>query len=245
MTKIKVKGREKRAQNMMNTPSNQSSPLRGEGKGGGECPGRVFSVLRSEKGVALALVLILAAIALAIMAALIYMITSTTQISGMQKRYKTALEAGLGGADVTYQLISARGNPNINNINFTQAVTNDCLIAKLNTTTTSTNWVSCGSGADYTKTTSTSINPDDATTYDFRFALGASPYLTYSGFGKIVNTVAGNSGGDEGLVGKGVVSSGSGEIPVMSIPYMYSLEVLTQSQSNPNERAKLSILYEY
>ncbi len=67
-------------------------------------------LIKNEKGIALAMVLILAAIALAIMAALIYMITTGTQISGMQKRYKTALEAGMGGADMTYQFIAARGD---------------------------------------------------------------------------------------------------------------------------------------
>ena len=54
----------------------------------------------NEKGIALVMVLILSAIALAIMAALVYMLISGTQISGMQKRYRTALEAGVGGADV-------------------------------------------------------------------------------------------------------------------------------------------------
>ena len=68
----------------------------------------ISGVLSNEKGIALVMILILSAIALAIMAGLIYMITAGTQISGMQKRYKTALEAGKGGTDITYQLIAAR-----------------------------------------------------------------------------------------------------------------------------------------
>jgi hypothetical protein len=171
---------------------------------------------------------------------LIYLITSTTQISGMQKRYRTALEAGLGGADVTYQLITMRGNPNIPNIGFSQTISNDCLIDKLNKNTLS--WTNCGSG---NTATSLSIDPSNTSSYDFSFDLGASPYPTYRGYSKIVDTIEGNSGGDEGLIGKGVVVSGSGEIVVMSIPYLYSIEVLTQGQTNPSERAKLSILYEY
>jgi len=200
-----------------------------------------YYMLSTEKGIALVMVLILAAIALAVIAGLIYMITSSTQISGMQKRYRTALEAGMGGVDVTYQLIAARGNPNIPNINFSQSISDACLIAKLNTTTSSTNWGSC----DFTKATSMSITPGDTSTYDFTFDLGSAPYPTYRGYAKIVNTVEGNSGGDEGLIGKGVVSSGSGEIQVMSIPYLYTIEVNAQSTSNPNERAKLSVLYQY
>ena len=56
------------------------------------------------------MILILAAISLVIMAGLLYMITSSTQISGMQKRYKSGLEAGIGGAEVAYQFIALRGD---------------------------------------------------------------------------------------------------------------------------------------
>ena len=205
-------------------------------------------ILRSEKGIALVMVLILAAIALAIMAGLIYMITSTTQISGMQKRYRTALEAGVGGVDVTYQLIAARGNPNIPGISFYfnngTTVPPPCMNAKLNRTTdpASDKWGVC---ANYTKATSMTIDPTDPDTYDFTLDLGSSLYQTYRAYGKIVNTVEGNSGGDEGLIGKGVVSSGSGEITVVSVPYLYTIEVAAQSTSNPSEKARLSVLYQY
>ena len=72
-----------------------------------------ISIIDSESGIALVLVLVISVIALAIMSALIYMLTSGTQISGMQKRYRTAQEAGLGGADITYLMLASRGNPNI------------------------------------------------------------------------------------------------------------------------------------
>jgi hypothetical protein len=54
----------------------------------------------------------------------------------------------------------------------------------------------------------------------------------------------GNSGGDEGLLKGGVVHS-TGEINVASIPFLYTIEVDAQNQTNPAERAKLSILYQY
>lgn len=194
------------------------------------------SKLRNEKGIALVMVLILSAIALAVMAGLIYMITSGTQISGMQKRYKTALEAGKGGADVTYQLIAARGNPNIPGINFNQTASSTCLTDKLNKST-----------ANWTSTCDKSLNiiPGTTSTYDMYFDLGESPYPTYRIYSKIVDTVEGNSGGDEGLLGKGVVSAGSAEVTVVSMPYLYTLEVNAENQTNPSERAKLSILYQY
>jgi len=203
------------------------------------------SCVRNENGIALVMVLILSAIVLAIITGLIYMITSTTQISGMQKRYRTALEAGMGGADVTFRLLALRGDPELtmrNAIGYNRTISDACFAAKLNSTTSVTNWAACGS---YANATAMVINPADTTTYDFRFDLGSSPYPTYRGYGKIVDTVEGNSGGDEGLLKHGVVSSGSGEITVVSIPYLYTIEVDAENSVNPSERAKLSVLYQY
>jgi hypothetical protein len=199
----------------------------------------------NQKGVALAMVLILSAIILAIITGLIYMITSTTQISGMQKRYRTALEAGMGGADVTFRLLALRGDPDLDMgtaIGYYRTISDACLTAKLNSNTSATNWAACGS---YANATTMVIDPADQTTYDFRFDLGSAPYPTYTGYAKIVDTVEGNSGGDEGLLKHGVVSSGSGEITVVSIPYLYTIEVDAENAANPSERAKLSILYQY
>jgi hypothetical protein len=78
-----------------------------------EC--RIFrnlhSKIRNEKGIALVMVLVMSAIALAVMAGLIYMVITGTQISGTQKKYETAKEAGLGGTDITYEFIALRGDP--------------------------------------------------------------------------------------------------------------------------------------
>ena len=73
---------------------------------------------KSEKGMALVIVLILSAVALALMTALIYMITSGTQMSGLQKRYKSALEAGRGGFVLYSELIGLRGQ-SVDTTNFT------------------------------------------------------------------------------------------------------------------------------
>ncbi len=197
-------------------------------------------VVESERGIALAMVLIVSAIALAIMAGLVYMLISGTQISGMQKRYRTAQEAGLGGADITYQLIAARGNPNIGLTGFALPALNvsgvNCLTEKLNTATNNPDgtlrWnVLCSN--------TTNIDPSVASSYDMTFQLGA-----YTVFSKIVDTIEGNSGGDEGLLKGGVVSS-SGEITVVSRPYLYTIEVNTENMNNRAERSKYSILYQY
>ncbi len=209
------------------------------------------SAISNEKGIALVMVLILSAIALAIMAALIYMLTASTQVSGIQKRYRTALEAGKGGADVTYRLLAARGNPNIPTlpacslpctgselnclcIPASNVGGTDCLTPKLNSPTSA--WPAVCSST-------ISINPNDPSTYDMSFDLGTT--TTYRVYSKIVDTVNGNSGGEFGLLKSGVVGSNSGEITVMSMPYFYTIEIDAENRDNPQERAKYSILYEY
>jgi hypothetical protein len=204
----------------------------------------VYCLLSTERGIALVIVLVLSAILLAVMAGLIYMVTVGTQISGMEKRYKTALEAGVGGTDVTYEMIAARGNPNIPNINFSfsSSFTSACMDDKLNRATSSTNWNDC---TDYANATSLTIDPTVPASYDMTFQLGAAPFPTYTVYAKIVDTVEGNSGGDEGLLKGGVVTSNPGEVTVVSVPYLYTIEIDSQNAANPQERAKLSILYQY
>jgi hypothetical protein len=84
------------------------------------------------------------------------------------------------------------------------------------------------------------IDPGVVTSYDMRIDLGM--YTVYT---KIIDTVDGNSGADEGLIKTAVVNAGSGEVTVVSVPYLYTIEVLSQSTTNATERSKLSILYQY
>ena len=203
-------------------------------------------IIRNEKGIALAMVLVLSVVIVAVMAGLLYMIISGTQISGTQKRYLTALEAGKGGADVVYDIFAARNVDTIpGGISFVNNLTTGtggCLTQKLNTSTSAAHWSNCGS---FSKTTSMSIDKNDTGTYDFSFALGTTPFPTYTVYAKIANTVEGNSGGDEGLLGKGVIASGTGEVTVVSRPYLYTVEIDSENAANPAERAKLSVLYQY
>lgn len=223
----------------------------------------VYRPLSTDKGIALVMVIVLSAISLALMAALIYMITSETQISGVQKRYKTAREAGIGGSEVAYQLVALRGqtadqnafigslNALVPNPNAAVTTPGGCirsaacttyaaytgLAAKLNLPT------SCWS-TECDK--SLTITAGTTSSYDMQFDLGTT--TTYRVYAKIVDTVEGNSGGGDeglGLFKGGVVSANSGEVQVQSKPYLYTIEVLTENPTNPEERAKLSILYQY
>lgn len=218
--------------------------------------GAKSGVLDSERGVALLVVIVLTAVALALMTTLIYLITTGTRISGLQKRYKTALEAGKGGADLFYQVIALRGESSgqtsflnaINAYNLNSSVTNSnaCSGTSGGSTyygiqakmmTSSTTW-SSGCYPD-----SLTINPSDPNSYDMKSDLGTNP--KYTVYAKIVAASDGNSGGDLGLRNKGVVSANTGEVTVMSIPYLYAVEVVSENAANPDERAKLSILYQY
>lgn len=183
--------------------------------------------LRNEKGVALVFVLLLATIGLIVTAGLLHMLARGGYISGQHKRYNTALEAGRGGVEATLRLIGERGE-NTTGITVDFNPTN--FGTKLSTATTS--WIGLDS--------SSTINPLNDNTFDLRFDVG-----NYRIHAKIVDTVDGNSGADTGLLKTGVVNTGSGEVTVVSVPYLYTVEELAQSTVNPSERAKISVLYQY
>jgi hypothetical protein len=183
--------------------------------------------LRNEKGFAMVFVLILAAISLAMTLAMLIMVSRGSYVSGQQKRFRTAVEAGRGGMEAMFQLISTRGNTDALYTMPNQANVQTKLAGSVGT------W---GVGLDNSST----IDPAVATSYDMTIDLGA--YRVYT---KIVDTVNGNSGADEGLIKTAVVNAGSGEVTVVSVPYLYTIEVLSQSTTNATERSKLSILYQY
>ena len=187
-----------------------------------------MNTIRNEKGVALILVLLLAAVALVTTAGILHMLAKGGFISGQQKRYSTAVEAVRGGVEATLQVVSDRG---VDTMGLTNVVLGTSLGTKLANPTAS--W---GGGVDNTST----INPAVSTTYDVRFDLG-----THRIYSKIVDTVDGNSAADAGVLKVGVVNTGSGEVAVMNIPYLYTIEELAESQTNPSERAKISVFYQY
>lgn len=186
-----------------------------------------MKTLRNEKGFALLFVLILAAIALVMTLGMLFMVGRGSFVSGQQKRYRTAVEASRGGVEAMLQLIASRAG---NSLYPNMTVVNATLAKKLDNTSDS--WTVLEK--------SITINPDVPSTYDMRVDL-----VTYTAYTKIVDTVAGNSGADEGLLKAGVVNTGSGEVTVQSIPYLYTIEVLAQSNANATERSKFSVLYQY
>jgi hypothetical protein len=200
--------------------------------------------LNNEEGIALVMTLVLSAVVLAMMSGLVYMVTVGTQVSGVEKRYKTALEAGHGGADVTIELLNAGEDPGIftdgDGHDFSMPALNvggtDCFDQKLNFHRE--DWpAACDSGV--------AIDPSNVTTYDMIFSLGTEP-LKYNVYSKIVDTFRGNTTrGSAAWKTTGVVVSETGKIKVQPIPYLYTVESHAENSSNPAERAKLSIVYQH
>ncbi len=216
-------------------------------------------IRKSERGVALLMVLILSAVSLMLVAALLYMITIGTRASGMQKRYRNALEAGIAGSDITNIVIGLRGDntaisnfisnslggslnisPNCSGTVYSSGTGSVVYGVAAKILSSSTTWNNnCG-------TTSLSADP---TNYDFTFPLGTSPQFKV--YAKIVNVVEGNTS-NAGTAGSGhqlvtsPVVGNSNEIPTPTIPYQYTIEIDAENAaSDSGSRAKLSVLYQY
>jgi hypothetical protein len=226
-----------------------------------------MKTLSNEKGFALFMALILSVIMLALTSAVLYMVIEGTQSSGREKRYKTALEASGGGLDISYDLIGTRGEtadllaalsgsapaittpvgckPSVDPICeawFDYDANYTGLTTKLRIPTSyGTEGVSCWSGCD----SSLPIDPNNSATYDMSFTLGEAPNPVFDVFVKIVDTTPGNSAAETGLEKMTGIEPSSGEIKVPPINYLYTIEVLSQSADNPEERAKSSVLYAY
>ncbi|MEJ2182764.1 MAG: hypothetical protein P8Y66_04495 [Nitrospirota bacterium] len=190
---------------------------------------------RNHNGIALMMVLVVAAIALAIMGTLIHMVISGTQVSGMHKRFASAREASEGGKGIIYEYVDTRGLLNASSftgINFQVASSSTCIYDKLNKKTS--DW-------DSSCDASLLMDPSDTNSYDLSFDLG-----DYQVTSKIVNTVEGNSGpGGYNLDKGGVVTANSGEVPVAHVPYLYAMEIDATNTKNPAEKACLSVLLKY
>jgi hypothetical protein len=204
--------------------------------------------LKDNKGTTLLVVLVLSAVALVVAAGLIYMVTESTKLSGGGKRYKTALDVGRACANVTIQYIESR--PTISSVyapahvNFA-IVDIDRLVDTSNGKLYATNTDWDGSDQDI------SIVDDDTDTYDITCGFAGSPFTSYV---KITGTRRGNSGlAGNRLHGGGTTDAkwsggGAGSIPVTSYPWLYAIEVLSinpASAPNKQQRARLSVLYQY
>ena len=186
-----------------------------------------MKILRNEKGFALGFVLILSVIGLLMTVAMMIMVSRGSYMSAQQRRFRSAVEASKSGVDSMFHYLDTRGTIDIPLAGLSMATSFGPKI-----TQATSSWA----GLDNTLT----INPAVPATYDMQFAVGN--YMVYL---KVADTVEGNSAGSEGLIRAGVVNAGAGEVVVPSVPYLYTIEVLSQDRTNASERSRMSVLYQY
>ena len=215
--------------------------------------------ITNEKGAALITALMLTMISLAIVMLLLYYVTTGIQMSASQKRYKTVLEAAYGGVSVSVNEFIPQLNSAIfgnyssgvhdlltkyaSNSNLSMTLGNlDCLQQKLDNAT-----------ADWGNSCSKTLDPRDNP--DMTFILKSTLSSTFTQppdfkvYTKIVGTpVKGNTDkADKPNLRKGenVVESAGIEGGGVTIPTTYRIEVRAERETNPQEKANISVLYAY
>ncbi len=187
----------------------------------------IMKLLKNESGVALVMVIIIALIGLVMVSTLLFMVTQGTRISGAQRVFRSADEAGLGGAQIATQIIK----DNVFNAkqpgNSLVPITSGVLSVAFYNNDTSDQCVK--QKLMFPRGTWATSNPQaynplayDPTAYywpacagarattidaftsppseDFKFDLpGASPGQTFTVYAKIIDTVKGNT--EEGGIG--------------------------------------------
>jgi len=192
-----------------------------EKKGPASSPGTQRQRSRSERGVALVLVLVLSMIGLIVMTTVLYVITMGTQISGSEKRYRTAHEAALGGFEVIRQIIQDQGANVLPGIPIVYQPTFLPKVTGLN------------------MTASRLIDANDPNTYDLTIDLGNPVYRVYA---KIISKQRGNTnlGYKQVRIKTGVVPADPG-MGVKAFTY-YTFTILAQKATNPQERVKMDLV---
>ena len=214
----------------------------------------------NDKGVALVMVLVMALIGLAMVAALLFMVTQSTTLSGASRFYRTADEAGAGAAELTAEYIMNRGTMTVLNhvsgcncgdpSNYADNIDietggHTCRCEKICNPTAQYNAFGAVCTDEDAGTGGLQVSIDPAANSDGAVAIGLYT-VTY----KIIDTVEGNTDpativGSSDLVSTGVVTTSGGVYSPPHFPYLYRVEVLAQRTANPRERSRVSLLYGY
>lgn len=199
--------------------------------------------INNENGIALITSLMLTMISLVIVLALMYMITSSIQVSSANKRYRTVLQAAYGATDIVTKDVIKRVFEGMSTATKLESAyngtlsgfsVNSCINQKFNRSTSS--WDSA--------CIPTSFSPKNSP--DITFLLQATTNTPFKVYAKIVDTSAGNTdtANNQNLkeatnITDTTVDSG------LTIPSSYRIEVQTERQNSPDEKANLSVLYAY
>lgn len=206
---------------------------------------KISRMVRSEAGIALVTALMLTLISLGIIMSLMYLITSGIQRTGASKRYKNALEASYGGAELITKdllplILQNISDPQLINIlnaapytgtNLVVGATQQCLQAKLKGPTTS--WPSACDA---------SLNPKSQPDFTLTLPGANNQFTVYS---KVVDTVGGNTDISGLQLGGAGVAEGQTVLSPQHFPYVYRLEIRAEKASNAVEKSNISVLYAY
>lgn len=200
--------------------------------------------LDNNNGFALITSLMLTMLSLTIVMALLLIITQGTKLSGLNKKYKTAVEASYGGAEVLAKEVLPFVMQNYSSTTLKLDLESKFSSVQLNVAS-----ASCLQ-TKLTKQTSLwpsicSNTPDPKRSPDITYKMAATtgnPFIVYS---KIVDTTAGNTDTSGiSLEGAGVAESSSILTP-QHFPYIYRLELQGERQNSAGAQANLEVLYAY
>jgi hypothetical protein len=209
---------------------------------------RPRKLLGDTSGFALVTALMFTLISLTIVSALLYIMTQSTKVSGANKRYKTAIGASYGGAELFAKDILPFLMQNRNLTNTALATLVNTAFNVVNMQVTNTNaaclQLKLVNPSPWTTVANCSNSPNPADNPDMTFKLLSDTGNPYTISSKIVETKIGNTDlSGLQLQGEGVAEQSSSIIPMHS-PYIYRLE-LQGSQSATSEQANIEVLYAY
>jgi hypothetical protein len=204
--------------------------------------------IKNEKGIALIVALIVAFIILVLGSTALYISMQSTIMSGAFKQYRNSIEAAAGAFDETKRILgSIKSGSSVTFPNTLIDKKTACLKYKL--THPTTEWEDpnsdlsdkCSVNASQAENT----NSDNIVNhYDLKYSLGN--YLVYI---KITNSLEGNTSVSvsQSLTAGGVTASkeGTNIIHLPKVPYLYRMEIISESTLNSKNKAHVSLLYGY
>lgn len=201
-------------------------------------------MIKSKKGIALIIALILSVVSLMLIGMVLYISTQYTQLSGRLKLYVSALSAANGAYNITKTVlpsIKQKSSFDLSNISPLVGSREKCLHIKLTRLTqdwpaySDWNYNNC---PNITKATST--NDDDIINYyDLKYKLG-----NYYVFVKIVSSSLGNTFPRTLQLSSGGVTSHNEKLSP-TFPYLYRLEILSERIGNSKDKVHISALFAY
>ena len=204
-------------------------------------------MVKSQKGIALIVALILSLVSLMLVGMALYVVTQGTRLSGRLRIYASSLSAAKGAYEITTNILSSikdNQSYDLNNINSLEDSKEKCLYIKLNYLTQ--DWTSAPGWSNnncYSLNNATSSNIDDIEKfYDLKYKLGS-----YDVYIKITSSSLGNTQPQSISLSVGGVSSfgGSNSRRSPSMPHLYRIEILSENSEGSSDQVHITALYAY